>query len=236
MEISIIIPTHNCGLYIERAIRSALDQTFHKGPYEIIVVDDGSTDDTGNILKAFKDRINVIKLKQNRGLSHARNYGIKKALGKFILCLDADDYISNDILHIEHLLLYHNRDIDAVSCDYLVVNDGEDIIEKRSAVERPIACGIMFYKDKLKEIGLYDKTFMALEDLDLRKRYLEKFSIYNMPLPLYRYRDRRGSLSKNKKCLDYYHKKLCTKHKIEDIHAHLRNHRNLKGALTKCCS
>ena len=234
MQISVIIPTHNCAKYIGRALRSALDQTFPKEQYEVIVVDDGSTDDTKNLLKPFRKLAKIMTLKKNRGLAYARNYAIRNALGKFIVCLDADDYISNNLLLVEHLFLRHNSYIDAVSCDYFIVDKDEEIVKRHDAAEHPIACGIMFYKDKLKEIGLYDESFLMHEDIDLRKRYLTKFNIYNIGLPLYRYRDHDNNLTKKKKHSKLYSKKLHKKHDIKDLHSHLRNHDNLKKGLIKC--
>lgn len=234
MEISVIIPVHNCEKYIERALRSALTQSFPKKEYEIIVVDDGSTDSTKKILNTFKDMVRVITFKKNKGLSYARNYAIKNALGKFVICLDADDYVSRDLLQIERLFLTNNHHIDAVSCDYFVVNDNEDFVERHNAAENPIACGIMFYKDKLVKVGLYDETFLVLEDLDLRKRYLEKFNIYNIPLPLYRYRNHGASLTKKRDHMEYYKRKLHQKHKVGDLHSYLRNHKNMKHGIVKC--
>lgn len=236
MEVSIIIPTYNCSQYLERSLRSALSQEFKKNNYEIIVIDDGSTDDTKKILESFKNDVRIITFEKNTGLSYARNYAIKNAFGKYIVCVDADDYISQYLLTIEHLYLSQNSHMDAVSCDYVLVNDKEESIERRDASKHPIACGIMFYKDKLTEVGLYDETFLALEDLDLRKRYLQKFNLFNIPLPLYRYRQHRNNLTKNRKRVTYYNKKLHHKHGMKNIKVHLKNHKNIKEGITKCLS
>ena len=235
MEVSVIIATYNCEKYLERSIRSALDQDFSKDLYEIVVVNDGSDDNTKKILSLFKGMIRVKTLNKNKGLSYARNYAVKNALGKFVVCLDADDYISKHLIMIEHLYLSHNTFMDAVSCDYTMVDDNENILERRDATEDPIACGIMFNKDKLQEIGLYDEAFLALEDLDLRKRYLEKFNIYNIPLPLYRYRHHDGNLTKKKERIEFYKQKLYEKHRVADMSSHLNNHKNLKIGVKKCC-
>lgn len=234
MEISVIIAAHNCEKYIGRAVRSALSQSFPKNYYEIMVVDDGSTDDTKKILATLKDKIKIISFKKNRGLPYARNYAIKNAMGRYVVCLDADDYISNSLLTIENLFLRANEGMDAVSCDYMIVDDKETFIERRNAAEHPIACGIMFKKDNLTDIGLYDEKFRVLEDLDLRKRYLEKYNIYNLPLPLYRYRHHENNLTKKKKRMDHYSKKLIEKHKIDDLHSYVRNHKNIRAGVQKC--
>jgi dienelactone hydrolase len=78
--------------------------------------------------------------------------------------------------------------------------------------KKPIACGIMFRKDLLFDIGLYDEKFRAREEEDLRKRFEKKHSIYHIPLPLYRYRMHDSNLTKNKKEMTKYKKKLAKKH------------------------
>ena len=90
IKISVIIPTYNRGKIIEDSINSVLNQTFKN--LEIVVVDDGSTDNTEEILKKIKDeRLKYIKLTQNNGASYARNIGIKNAIGQFIAFQDSDD-------------------------------------------------------------------------------------------------------------------------------------------------
>ena len=89
--VSVIIPTFNRAHLIGRAIKSVLNQTYQD--FEIIVIDDGSTDNTGEIIRSFTDkRIKYIKkYKKNKGISVARNIGIKVARGKYIALLDSDD-------------------------------------------------------------------------------------------------------------------------------------------------
>jgi len=86
--VSVIIPTFNRGWVIREAIDSVLNQTF--GSFELIVVDDGSTDNTHDILAEYKDRITLIK-QRNRGVSAARNRGMDVASGRFMAFLDSDD-------------------------------------------------------------------------------------------------------------------------------------------------
>lgn len=86
--VSVIIPTFNCGRYIEDAVESVLNQTCR--PFEIIVVDDGSTDDTGLKLKKYNNRVRVVTQK-NQGSSKARNVGLELSRGEYVAFLDADD-------------------------------------------------------------------------------------------------------------------------------------------------
>ena len=77
--ISVIITNYNYARYLERAIRSALDQSLPRTKYEIIVVDDASTDESAEILNNYIDEVRIIRFEKNKGLSAARNEGIKKA-------------------------------------------------------------------------------------------------------------------------------------------------------------
>lgn len=211
--VSIIITAYNYEKYIERAIRSCLDQSLAKSQYEVIVINDCSTDNTTKILENYESEIRIFNLEKNVGLSAARNFAVKKAKGQFIVFLDADDYIQRDLLFIEKLFLTENNLLDAVSVDYFLVDERGNHIEHVNAEKKPIACGIMFRKDFLLDIGLYDETFKAREEEDLRIRFLKKHNIHNIILPLYRYRMHDNNLTKNKKIMSHYKRKLNGKHK-----------------------
>ncbi len=210
--ISIIITAYNYERYIERAIRSCLDQSLSKDQYEIIVVNDCSTDNTAKILENYKDSIRIFNLEKNCGLSAARNFGVKRSLGQFIIFLDADDYIQRDLLLIQKTFLNENNALDAVSTDYYFVDERGKHLEHVNAEKKPIACGIMFRKDLLIDIGLYDEDFRAREEEELRIRFLKKHSIYNIILPLYRYRMHDNNLTKNSDEMNKYKQKLDDKH------------------------
>ncbi|MFY7707625.1 MAG: glycosyltransferase family 2 protein [Flavobacteriales bacterium] len=211
--VSLIITSHNYAQYVERAIRSALDQSLSKLEYEIIVVNDASTDHTSAILENYVDEVRVFNLEKNLGLAGARNFGIQKARGQFIVFLDADDYIHKDLLKVEKLFLEENINLDAVSTDYFLVNERGGRIRHVNGDEEPIACGIMFRKDFLYTIGLYDATFRAREEEDLRIRWKEKYNIYNIIIPLYRYRMHDSNLTKNEEAMQEHKQLLDSKHK-----------------------
>jgi glycosyltransferase involved in cell wall biosynthesis len=215
MLISVIITSHNYARYVERAIRSVLNQSMNRGQYEIIVIDDASTDETPQVLENYKAECRIFHLEKNVGLAEARNFGIRKALGMYVLFLDADDYIQGDLLKVQSVFLTENNRLDAVAVDYYLVNDFGDHTEWVSAQEKPIACGIMFRKDRLFDVGLYDTTFRAREDEDMRIRFLKKFNIYNIILPLYRYRRHDNNLTNNTEEMEKYKVKLDQKHNEE---------------------
>lgn len=94
IKFSIIVPVYNTEQYLERCFDSILSQTYKN--YEVIVVNDGSTDDSLNLIRKYKEFICINQ--KNQGLSMARNNGIKKACGDYLIFLDSDDYIDNKLL------------------------------------------------------------------------------------------------------------------------------------------
>ncbi|HPQ07916.1 MAG TPA: glycosyltransferase family A protein [Bacteroidia bacterium] len=213
MIVSVIITTYNYAHFVERCIRSVSDQSLSKDLYEIIIVNDASTDYTKDVLENYTDVARIFNLEKNVGLAAARNFGIKKARGQFVVFIDADDYIQKDMLLVQKTFLTENNKLDAVSVDYYLVDERGTHIEHVSAEEKPIACGIMFRKDLLYDVGLYDENFRAREDEDLRIRFLQKYKIFNIPLPLYRYRRHNNNLTNDENKMKKYKKYLKKKHK-----------------------
>ncbi len=197
MKISIIIPTFNYDRYIARAIRSCIEQSFPKNDFEIVVVNDSSKDSTKHILQSYGHWIRVIELSENKGLPCARNHGVINAKGDFIVNLDADDFIHPEFLRVCHLHMYYNHS-DAVATDYYLIDDDENYTKRMSVDERPIACGIMFLKKQMIDIGLYDTSLHIGEDVDFRIRFDKKFKIDRINLPLYRYRMHKDNLTADK--------------------------------------
>ncbi len=212
MIVSIIIPVHNAEKFIARCIRSAMNQSLSKDLYEIIVINDGSTDNTAEVLKYVSSHITLINLKKNMGIAYARNEGIKASRGRYILNVDADDYIDRDLLYMESMFLNMNPDWDAVACDYIMVDEKEVHIKRVNSKLKPIACGIMFRVERLIEIGLYDPRFMFNEDMDLRIRFEKKFVIRHIELPLYRYRQHENNSSRDRLRKKKFNKLLKSKH------------------------
>jgi glycosyltransferase involved in cell wall biosynthesis len=215
IEVSVIITNHNYSKYLNRSIRSAFVQNFQVDKYEIIVVDDQSDDWSKEIINSYGKLIRPIFLDKNVGLAASRNIGIKAAVGKYILFLDADDYLNRDITFVGYIFLESNLDWDAVAFDYFLIDDDEVIIGRNSCSDMPIACGIMFRKEKLMEIGMYDESFKMHEDKDLQIRFIQKFIIHHIELPLYRYRHHNSNMTKDLILDKKYMKKLKDKHHLE---------------------
>ena len=214
---SVIIPARNAERFIGRAIRSVLSQSIPLGEYEVIVVDDDSTDRTAYALDLFKDEICILRNERQLGLPASLNRAIKMARGKFVVRVDADDYVRADYLFILQRFLEDNTYMDAVACDYFVVDDAENIIERRNCMEHPIGCGIMFRTDHLIDIGLYDTDFLMHEDRDLRVRFLKKYAIHRIELPLYRYRRHQDNMTNNRSAWEDFEQRLKGKHESDAV-------------------
>ena len=212
-EITVIIPAYNEEFYIARCLRSLISQNFSKNLYQIIVINDGSTDNTSKILDSFKKDVHIVNNIKNNGLPTSLNKIIKRIKTKYFVRVDADDYVSVYFLQYLYNFMTKNNHIDAIACDYNLIDDNELLLSRKNCMKEPIACGILFKTKQIIDIGLYDESFQIWEEKDLRIRFLEKYSIYRLELPLYRYRKHESNITNNKKESDYFMKKLNLKHK-----------------------
>ena len=212
--ISVIVPIFNGDKYIGRCLRSLLSQSLSQEDFEIILINDGSFDNTDFALKLFEGGIiRVLKNKKNMGLPYSLNKGIKKSKGKYIVRVDADDYVNKDFLLILKRFLEENPNMDAVSCDYQLVDSDENLISIENSEDNPIGCAIMFKKQHLLKIGMYDEDMKINEEKDLIFRFKKFFSIYRIQIPLYRYRKHENNITNNIKNVQFYDSKLKKKHK-----------------------
>ena len=114
MRFSIVVTAYNIEQYIKECIDSILTQTY-TDPFEVTVIDDGSTDSTGTVLDSYSDpRLRVIHLKENRGISYGRNLGIEESTGDWICVIDGDDYIRPDYLQTFSDIIDSNPGIDLI--------------------------------------------------------------------------------------------------------------------------
>ncbi len=205
-KLSVIVPVYNQEKYIARCLRSLVKQSMERKEYDIIVINDGSTDKTSKILEQFSEYITLIESEKNCGLPVTLNKGIKKSLSKYMVRVDSDDYVNEDFLKFLYLFISQNNNYDAVSCDYFLVDDKEEILSRENSEKRPIGCGIIFKSQQIIELGLYDENLLLHEDIDLRKRFEKKYKVIRLPLPLYRYRKHETNITNDKKKLkDYLH-------------------------------
>ncbi len=192
IKISVIIPIFNREKYIARCLRSLLNQSMAKNNYEIIVINDGSKDGTKNILNLFKNtfrqKIYVIENKKNLGLPASLNKGIRASKGKYIVRVDSDDYVNCNFLLILHMMISLNDEYSGVACDYYLVNNKEKVLRQANCENEPIGCGIMFEKKHMIKVGLYNEDYLINEEKEFRERYVKRYTLGRLSIPLYRYR------------------------------------------------
>ena len=206
-EISIIICNFNHAKWLERCLRSITNQELiDQSMYEIILVDDKSNDSSLKVIQNLKKSIDfkLIKNHSNIGLPKSLNKAIKVSLGRYIVRIDSDDYVARNFLYLSKLFLNYNREYQAVAVDYVKVDALENQISKHNVFKEEIACGITFRKECLFDIGLYDTKFKMREGHNLKERFIKKYKIGRLELPLYKYRSHEKNRTKNKINLKKY--------------------------------
>ena len=225
MKFSILVPVYNVEKYLEQCVESLLNQTY-KGDYEIILVDDGSTDSSGKICDRYAnnhpDKIKVIH-KENGGHTSARNEAIKNATGNYSLFCDSDDFVESKLLETVDNVLNKNPDTDMVMYSFCYYEDGKraprnisvweesEIFEgnkKKKLYELLITTpylNSLWTKAIKTEILKNDPTdYSILKNKDIAEdAYIVSFfitackKIVNINKPLYNYRTNRKSISRS---------------------------------------
>jgi glycosyltransferase involved in cell wall biosynthesis len=192
---SVIIPLYNKENYIENALKSILDQSFLD--YEILIINDGSTDNSiSNINHLQSDKITVIHHKKNKGLSAARNTGIRNAKGTYVTFLDADDLWKPDFLITIHTLIKQFPQAGIFATNYEELYKDRIVSPKNgtSHLVRNESCIIDFFKYNLQQgiynhgsvcfhkkvyekAGYYDENIDFSEDIDFNIRANSQFSL-----------------------------------------------------------
>lgn len=156
-KISIVMPTHNYGCFIDEAIQSVINQNYQD--FELIIINDGSSDHTGDVVGKYQDRLTYIQT-EHQGQTHARQIGIDLAKGDYFCFLDADDMYEKDMLSTQIALLERSPDIDFVFADSHEFNHSGIVLESFMADKR------RFHKMPFKKEGIYrvfDQLFFAAE-------------------------------------------------------------------------
>ena len=188
-EVSVIIPTYNRSDRVVRAVQSVLDQSFKD--LEILVVDDGSTDDTEARLVHYGTSITYMRQSANRGVSAARNKGIENSSGTWIAFLDSDDYWLKDKLRFQMEFLRRTPDAVACQTEEIWIRRGRRVnpkkIHKKPSGEifqhslrlcLVSPSSVILKRSLFDEIGLFDETLEAAEDYDLWLRISCKHPIH----------------------------------------------------------
>jgi glycosyltransferase involved in cell wall biosynthesis len=189
-KVSVIIPTYNRARYIRAAIESLLAQTFKD--YEIIVVDDGSTDDTETVLKTGNYRLIYMRQPHSGLPAVARNTALRRARGEYVAFLDSDDEFLPDKLSTQVARLDAEPSLALVYSDALYFQDEGSVVgtllgdwhPSQGKVFLPLivtnfmaTCSVMLRKDCLDTLGLFDESPAVIEDYDLWLRIAARYDV-----------------------------------------------------------
>lgn len=196
MKVSIIIRAYNNQDTINRALSSALNQNFPKDQFEIVVINDGSKDKTGQILNKYESAPNIIIFNQeNKGVIEAANKGFSESCGEYVVLLDGDDTFQDSLLKEEVSALDNNRDACFVYPDYFERANDQVRVVSVDDLFQSVAVGTMYRKSKLAEVNFFRKVFFAEYDLILRT--LDLWKSLHIKKPLFTYNRNRKSLTSN---------------------------------------
>lgn len=208
---SIIVPAYNVEKYISECISSVLNQKFNS--YELLIVNDGSTDNTKSIINTYRDNKNIVLLeKENGGLSSARNFALERATGKYVIFLDGDDSLANGALENIHEALVKDE-TDILFTPHIRVSETNDFRPQIIGISKRILNGLTknlvvdyndgqlgyevwrkVYKRSIiseHNINFYDNKIIFAEDIyfnNLFLRYAKTYSFVNEPTHIYRAR------------------------------------------------
>ena len=213
--LSVVVPVYNVEQYLNTCVDSILNQTYEN--IEVILVDDGSSDNSGSICDAYAEKDERIKVihKSNGGLSDARNCGIDAASGEYIIFVDSDDYIHSQMFEILIGQVIAN-DSDIAACEYQKVPEGTATVEMRAEAEVKILSGVKLleelYSGNYSDISfisvckLYKKSLFFDDDIrfPIGRYYEDMFTTHKLLYKarrvviisekLYFYRVRQGSI------------------------------------------
>ena len=204
--VTVYITNFNYGKFIKQAIESVLMQT--EQSFELIIIDDGSTDNSREIIEKYKDLKNIrIVYQKNKGLNVTNNIALRAARGKYIVRLDADDYFSPNALELLLEKLESDSMLGMVFPDYFIVDTQGEVLErqKRHDFDNEVklfdqaahgAC-TMIRVQFLREIGGYDESFSCQDGYELWVKFSSKFKVSNINEPLFYYRKHGKNLTSN---------------------------------------
>jgi CMP-N-acetylneuraminic acid synthetase len=220
--VTVYIANYNYEKYLEQAIESVLSQSMQD--FELLVIDDGSTDNSQEVIHRYEahPRIRTI-FQENLGLTRTNNVAITASRGRYIMRLDADDYLDPQALLVMSNVLEQNPHVGLVFPDYYIVDKDGTILgqERRFDFSRDVtlldlpahgACTLI-RKAFLIGIGKYTEDFSCQDGYDLWLRFSEQHEVRNVNLPLFYYRRHGSNLTENS------HRILTTRAQIKRRHA-----------------
>ena len=215
-KVSVIVPIYNVEKYLPKCLDSLINQTLDD--IEIILVNDGSTDNSGNIAKEYKAKYNdkfIYLEKENGGLSDARNFGIPYAKGEYIAFLDSDDYIEEDAYEKMYEKV-KKEDADYIECDFIWEYPNKQIIDKRIeyinkkdmvAKVRVVAWNKLIKRELIIKNNITFPKGLRYEDIEFTYKlipFLQKVSYIDKPFVHYVQRNNSIANVQNEKTADIF--------------------------------
>jgi len=222
--VSVVLPTYNYARFLPESVGSVLSQTY--AHYEVIVVDDGSTDNTKDVLNPCMQKIRYIKLEQNKGLPIARNTGIRSARGEYIAFIDADDIwlpekLQTDIEYFDkqqNAGMVYSKQVNIDEHGGVIDADvkkrlpsGNIFIQLFSEQNFVISSSVVVRKNVFETTGLFDEQLVNCQDWDMWLRIAFYFNVTGINKTLVKYRHNPHSLSKNRNNVLKYQKIIIDK-------------------------
>lgn len=203
--VTVYLVNHNYGGFLRQSIESVLAQTLQD--YELLIIDDGSTDGSRKIIAEYEGRPGVVAIFQhNKGLNVTNNIALRAARGKYIMRLDADDWLDQHALQVLSGVLERESNVGLVFPNYYMTDVEGRVLEmvRRHDFENVTlhdqpahgAC-TMARRDLLQEIGGYDESFRCQDGYDIWLRFIRHAEVRNVDLPLFYYRQHGNSLTRN---------------------------------------
>lgn len=230
MNLSIIIPTYNSAKYLKNCLDSIINNINKNTPIEIIIVNDGSTDNTKEIINSYNDQKIKVYNNKNHGVSYSRNYAMKKAIGKYIMFVDSDDILNNDWYSIVSEQLTKEYDIVFFSQN-LTIKDKPELINliigknTKASISGP--CSKIYKKEFLQKNNLeFNTSIINGEDMLFNLASLLKANTTNIiSKSFYKYRIASGSSTKK------FNEKIFNSDKLfhEQLSTILKNNKDLNN-------
>jgi glycosyltransferase involved in cell wall biosynthesis len=201
-QVSVVMPNYNCARFLDEAIDSILQQTFCD--FEFIIIDDGSTDNSWEIIQKYAckdDRIRAFKNERNQHIVYCRNKGVSLSKCDLIAFLDSDDIAFPERLKIQVDYMLKNPDCGVCGSNFEMINEKSQLIgykkfpENHDAIKKsfffcnPFGQNTVIVRKKcFNEVGLYNDEYRNAEDLDMWVRIGGKFKLHNIQKDLVKYR------------------------------------------------
>lgn len=240
-KISVIILTYNRAQLLRETIQSVLDQTY--SDFELLVIDDGSTDQTKEVIASFDSNSIRYINKSHTGIPDSRNFGVKNARGNYIVWLDSDDLIEPQTLELLVKATEDDPGLDIVFTDHYLMNSNGEIQHRFHYHDSPdgkaliaaavywtpiLQCGTMIRKKVYAEVGSYDTSFKKTEDHEFWIRILKGYKFKHIALPLYKRRIHTGRITYAEWGNEYYKaevlRRMLKKFQLEEMFPKIKWH------------